>query len=96
MTPADAARLAAIQRHCTTHVQRYARAADNASDERVERVMRDLRSFVAGLRTGLVLMGMTEEAARAVIANAGWDATTGTYRLIKRPSIFDREQRKTA
>ena len=96
MNATDAARLSAIQRHATTHVQRYARAADAAPDERVEAVMRDLRSFVAGLRTGLVLMGMTEEAARDVIRKAGWDATTSTYRLMQRPSIFDREERKTA
>jgi hypothetical protein len=91
MNATDAARLAAIQRHCTTHVQRYARAADAASEERVEAVMRDLRSFVAGLRTGLTLMGMTEDAAREVIRKAGWDAKTSTYRLIRRPSILDRK-----
>jgi hypothetical protein len=91
MNATDAARLAALQRHCTTHVQRYARAADKASDDRVETVMRDLRSFVAGLRTGLVLMGLSEEAAREVIRKAGWDAKTSTYRLMSRPSILERK-----
>jgi hypothetical protein len=91
MTPADAARLAAVQRRVVTDIQRWARAADKADDAHVEQLMRDLRSFVAGLKAGLVAMGMTEDAARDVIRKAGWDAKTSTYRLIPRPSLFDRK-----
>jgi hypothetical protein len=96
MTRTDEPRLAAIQRAVTSDLQRYARAADAADEPKVEAAMRDLRVFVAGLFTGLTVMGMTEPAAREVIRLAGWDAKTGSYRIIQRPSIFQKWERKSA
>jgi len=88
MNKDDETRLAVIQRQATDHVQRYARNIDRAPDAKVEALIREMRTYIIGLKNGLILMGMTETAAREVLRKAGWDRTTNSYVLYERKTIF--------
>jgi len=88
MNKDDETRLAGIQRAATNHIQRYARSFDHAKDSQVEALMQKMRSYIVGLKDGLILMGMTDTAAREVIRKAGWDFSTNSYVLYERKTIF--------
>jgi len=84
----DTTRLAGIQRQATSHVQRYARAIDQANDAKVEALTQQMRNYTIGLKDGLVLMGMTNIAALEIIRKAGWDFFTNSYVLYERKTLF--------